>query len=372
MFIHCNQLRSGLLLVLLPALIVTTACKKEPPPPTEKIRAIKTITVSERASGAIRKFSGAIEAADSSSIGFEVAGNIQKIFFDVGQKIRLGQTLAILDDRTFKLDVEAAEAALGRAKVALAERANDLDRVQRIVKVDPGAVSEKAIDQAQAGYDGALKNVQYATSRLNLARRNLEKTKLLAPFDGVIAKRHVDAFQEVLRGQQVFDVFIEDVMEAAISIPESEIKGIYLGLNTEVRFPTRPGQVFEGVVSEISKVAGTANAFPVKVAIQGSTEGIRPGMTAEVTILLGGESEEEVSYLIPLVAIAPGDDSARAYVFVYDDQTSTVKKTPIEATGEGARDNHAAITKGVKAGDIIAVAGVSFLRDGQKVKLMER
>ena len=360
------------LMVALPLIMIwTSACQKEAPPPTEKIRAIKTITVSERASGAVRKFSGAIEAADSSSIGFEVAGNIQKIFFDVGQKIKLGQTLAVLDDRTFKLDVEAAEAALGRAKVGLAERANDLDRVQRIVKVDPGAVSEKAIDMAQAGYDGALKNVQYATSRLNLARRNLEKTKLLAPFDGVIAKRHVDAFQEVLRGQQVFDVFIEDVMEAAVSIPESEIKGIYLGLNAEVRFPTKPGQVFEGVVSEISKVAGTANAFPVKVAIQGSTEGIRPGMTAEVTILLGGETEE-VSYLIPLVALAPGDDSARAYVFVYDGQTSTVKKTPIDARGEGARDNHAVIFKGVKAGDIIAAAGVSFLRDGQKVKLMGR
>ena len=193
----------------------------------------------------------------------------------------------------------------------------------------------------------------------------------MAPFDGVIAERHVDRFQEVLRGQKVFDVYIEEVMEAAVSIPESEIEGIYLGLNSEIRFPTRPGQVFEGVVSEISSVAGTANAFPVKVAIQGSSEGIRPGMTAEVTILLAGESEQ-VAYLVPLVAIAPGDTDARGYVFVYDSQTSTVKKTPIVAAESGARDNHAVITKGVKAGDIIAVAGVSFLEDGQKVKLMER
>lgn len=371
MFNHRIKTRKILFFTLLAVLIGTMACKKEAPPPVEKIRAIKTITVSERASGAIRKFSGSIEAADSSSIGFEVPGNIQKIFFDVGQKIGKGQTLAVLDDRTYKLDVEAAEAALGRAKVELAEKANDLDRVQRIVKMDPGAVSEKAVYQGQASYDGAVKNVSYSTSQLNLARRNLEKTRLLAPFDGVVAKRHVDAFREVQRGQKVFDVYIEEVMEAAVSIPESEIEGIYLGLNAEIRFPTRPGKVFDGVVSEISTVAGTANAFPVKVAVQGATEGIRPGMTAEVTILLAGESEQ-VSYLVPLVAIAPGDGKNGAYVFVYDSQTSTVKKTPVAATGEGARDNHAVITKGVKAGDIIAVAGVSFLRDGQKVKLMER
>ena len=371
MFIHRNQPWSGLELALLAALIMTTACKKEVPPPVEKIRAIKTTTVRERASGHIRKFSGAIEAADSSSIGFEVPGNIQKILFNVGQKITKGQTLAVLDDRTYKLNVQAAEAALGRAKVGLADKANDLDRVQRIVKMDPGAVSEKAVDSAKANYEGAEKNVEYATSQLNLARRNLEKTVLLAPFDGVIAERHVDRFQEVKRGQKVFDVYIEEVMEAAVSIPESEIEGIYLGLNAEIRFPTRPGQVFEGVVSEISSVAGTANAFPVKVAIKGSIEGIRPGMTAEVTILLAGESEQ-VAYLVPLVAIAPGDADARGYVFVYDSQTSTVKKTPIASDQPGARDNHAVITKGVKAGDIIAVAGVSFLEDGQKVKLMER
>jgi RND family efflux transporter MFP subunit len=371
MFIHRNQPWSGLLLALLAALIMTTACKKEAPPPVEKIRAIKTTTVRERASGHIRKFSGAIEAADSSSIGFEVPGNIQKILFDVGQKIAKGQTLAVLDDRTYKLDVQAAEAALGRAKVGLADKANDLDRVKRIVKIDPGAVSEKAIDSAKANHEGAQKNVEYSTSQLNLARRNREKTTLLAPFDGVIAERHVDRFQEVKRGQKVFDVYIEEVMEAAVSIPESEIEGIYLGLNAEIRFPTRPGQVFEGVVSEISSVAGTANAFPVKVAVQGSSEGIRPGMTAEVTILLAGESEQ-VSYLVPLVAIAPGDANARGYVFVYDSQTSTVKKTPVASDQADARDNHAVISKGVKAGDIIAVAGVSFLEDGQKVKLMER
>ncbi len=157
-------------------------------------------------------------------------------------------------------------------------------------------------------------------------------------------------------------------MEAAVSIPESEIYGIYLGLPSEIRFPTIPGKVYEGIVTEISKVAGTANAFPVKVTIEDDIKKVRPGMTAEVTIMLAGEASE-TSYLIPVIAVAAGDSEAKGYVYIFDEDTSTVQKTPIE--GGGIRDNDVVVTKGVKAGDIIAVAGVSFLEDGQKVKLME-
>ena len=56
---------------------------------------------------------------------------------------------------------------------------------------------------------------------------------------------------------------------------------------------------------------------------------------------------------------------------MFDQESSTVKKTPIEVEAGGVRDNDVVVKKGVKAGDIIAVAGVSFMEDGQKVKLME-
>lgn len=356
------------LLVLLSFLFAFIACREEPPPPVERIRAIKTITVTERASGRARRFSGVIEAVDKSSISFEVSGNVQKVNVDVGQKVEKGQVLAVLDERTYKLNVEGADAALGRAKVQLADKRKDLDRFKRIAKADPGAISQASVDQAQAAYDSSRKNVQYVTSQLNLAKRDLEKTVLRAPFDGVIAEKYVEPFFEVARGQKLFDIFIEGAMEAAISIPETEIEGIFLGLHSEIRFPTEFEKIYKGVVTEISKVAGTANAFPVKITIQGDTAHIHPGMTAEVTLLLSGD-EQETSYLIPIIAIGHGTDK-NSYVFVYESGTSTVKKTLIE-TGGGVRDNNAVITKGVKGGDIIVVAGISFLEDGQKVKLLQ-
>ena len=158
-------------------------------------------------------------------------------------------------------------------------------------------------------------------------------------------------------------------MDAAISIPESEIKMIYLGLPGEIRFPAMPDMVYQGIVTEISKAAGAANAFPVKLTIQGDSQRIRPGLTAEVTLMLGGD-QGETAYLMPIGALVPGGEENETYVFVFDAETSTVRKTAIEHGG--IRDNSIIVNQGLAAGDIIAVAGVSFLRDGQKVRLMDQ
>ncbi len=354
--------------ILFIMLLAMSACREAPPPPVERIRAIKTVTVSEHASGRIREFSGVVEAADRSSISFEVSGNVREVRVDVGDKISKGQVLAVLDKRTYNLNVKAAEAGVGQAKVELADKRNDLDRFQRINKQDPGAVSRAALDNAQAAVDGAIKQVQFTRSQLKLAQRDLEKTVLRAPFDGVIATRNVEPFFEVRRGQKLFDVFENTGMEVAISIPEDVIDAVQMDQKGDIRFSVFADRTYHGRVTEISKVAGTANAFPIRLTIEDPDRRIRPGMTARVALMLSGD-EEKTAYLVPISAIAQRGDSKKGFVFVYDTQTSTVKKTQI--LGSSVRGNDAVIMEGIKSGDIVAVAGVSFLEDGQKVKLME-
>ena len=209
--------------------------------------------------------------------------------------------------------------------------------------------------------------MRYQQSQLNLAKRDLEKTKLYAPFDGILSERHVDAFQEVSRGQPIFDIYAEEAMQVRLSIPETNIREIHLGLPAEFRFPTRPGLHLKGRVSEIGTVAEAANAFPVKIALLEGSYEVLPGMTAEATLLLGGE-DEAASYLVPISAIAPSDETNVGHVFVFDPESSTVRKTRV--TGAGVRDNQVVVAEGLSPGDVIAVAGVSFLSDGQTVKLM--
>jgi RND family efflux transporter MFP subunit len=361
--------RPGVLSLIM-LVTVLTACTEQVPPPVETVRAIRTITVMEPASGKMRRFSGIVEAADTSSLSFEVPGNVREVSVEVGERVTRGQVLAVLDETSYQLNVEAARAAVGGAEVQLADARNDLQRLQRLAAQDRGAISMRSLEQAQATYDGARQNLSYNNSRLNMAERDLERTSLRAPFDGVIAARHVNPFQEVARGEPMFDLFIEGAMQAAISIPESEIGRVYLGLVGEIRFPAISGQVHRGIVTEVSKVAGAANAFPIKLAIETDADSarIRPGITAEVTLTLG-DDEAEAAYLIPLGSLSPGSAESGNYVFVFDPDTSTVRRTAIE--DGGIRGSNVIVTSGLKAGDIIADAGVSFLRDGQQVRLIE-
>lgn len=358
----------GLLLpTLVIALSLLMACSDETPMSSEAVRAIKSITVTERADGQPRRYSGVVEPSDTASISFQVPGNVQKVNVDVGDRVSKGDILSLLDDSTFHLKVEAAEASLGRAEAELTDAKRNWERFQQVAQ---GAVAARTIDQAEAEYHSARQNLSYVNSRLNLARRDLEEAVLRAPFDGIVAERLVNSFQEVARGERVFELNREGAMEAAISIPESEISQVYLGLPAEIRVPAVSTETFSGVVSEVGKVAGAANAFPVRVAFDDADgTDIRAGVTANVTLILGVENSAD-AYLVPLRALVPGEETGTSFIFVFDTDSSTVSRTPIESSG--IRDNDVVVNRGVRAGDIVAVAGVSFLRDGQEVRLMER
>jgi RND family efflux transporter MFP subunit len=333
------------------------------------IRAIKTIKIEERASGHTRKFSGVVEPVDKSSLSFEVDGNVKEVLFDVGQEITRGEIIATLDPKTFNLDLDAAKAKLRRARAQLKEKQAEYRRYSQVNKESPGAVSQSEVDQARSAFESARENVSVAISEVNLKNRDLTKTHLIAPFDGVIAKRHVEPFFEVKRGDPIYDVFIEGAMEVVSNIPETDIEGIYLGQNCSLVFPLDNQQKYNGIISEIGRAAGTANAFPVKIKILTVDPRLRPGMTAEVTFRIK-DAKHHNAFLVPVKAIAPGYNARRGYVFVFDPETSSVKRQPVSGPGI-VEDNRLMVTEGLKGGEIIAVAGVSFLEDGQKVKLME-
>jgi RND family efflux transporter MFP subunit len=347
-------------------LLAISGCREEPPPPPNPIRAIKTITVSEQASGRTRDFSGVAEAADSSSISFEVAGNVQEVRVDVGDQITKGQVLASLDPEPYQLTVAEIKAELVKAQANVTKTQAEYERQKRIF--EQGAGAERRVEVSEFNYLAAKSGVKFQIARLNNAKRDLDRTVLRAPFDGAIANRYIDAFNEVARGQKCFDTFEFTGMEVAISIPEDVIGEIHMDQKGEIRFPIFADRTYLGRVTEISKVAGTANAFPIKLTIEDRDQRLRPGMTARVTLLLAGD-DKKAAYLVPISAIAQRGDTKKGFVFIYDPGTSTVKKTRIEAGS--VKDNSVVIEEGVKDGDIVAVAGVSFLEDGQEVKLME-
>ena len=360
------MLNRGLVAAVL--VCVLSACAEEPPPLPDRIRAVKTVVVTERASGQTRHYPGVVEPVDTSSISFEVSGVVQEVQVEAGDAVDAGQVLATLDRKPFELNVTSAESSLSRSRAQVAEAKSNYDRERRIYAQDPGATTKKAIEQARATYESKRQSVSYSRAQLDLARRDLEKTTLLAPFEGIVSTRTVEPFEEIRRGEPIFELFVEGAMEVAVQIPEDTIDELYVGQPAQIRLPTVDDRVLHGAVTEVASTAQGANAFPVKVRIGASDSRIRPGITAELSVMLPGQFETS-AYLVPVSALAPGDDEFSSSLFLFDSTTSTVYRTGVD--NRGIIGDLVAVEGEIKPGDVVVVAGVSFLSDGQQVKLLE-
>lgn len=362
-----NPMTNRLIYLLLASLLLG-ACDQEVEEPEERIRAVKTIIVGDLASDQQRKFPGTVEPVTSSNLSFEVNGVIQAMQVDVGDRFKKGEVLAFLDNKPFQINVESARASLSRASAQLAEKKSAYERELRIQAEDPGATTEKAVEQTRAAYDSQVQNVSYRQAQLDLAERDLAHTELRAPFNGIVSARHVDPSEVADRGVHVLKVNTEDAMQVAVSVPEQMIDKVYTGLKGQVFLSNRPDDPYEAVVSEVGSAATTANAFPVTAVISDAGEWVRPGMTAELRLVFSDE-EMQSAYLVPMSAFLPGIDKNDHYVYLFDAETSKVRKTAVQI--RGIQGNHVVTTHGIASGDILVVAGVPFLSDGQKVKLLD-
>jgi len=346
--------------------LALTACK-EKTEIVEMVRPIKTITVSEQAAEQIRKLSGLVAAVDSSGLSFQVGGQVESVEVDIGDRVKKGQVLAVIDEEPYQLDQNGAEAELVKAKANVVNTQSEYERQKRVYEQGAGAKSD--LDTAEYNYRAARSAVTFQIARLDQAKRNLRKTKLIAPYDGTIAWRAVNPHEEVKVGQKVFEIDAKGAMEVQLAVPETTIDRIHIDDPTTITFPTLPGESAKGRISFIGSAAVKANAFPVKVELIDPNEKVKPGMTAEANLFMKDENQQP-GYLVPLQAILPAPEANRGYAFVYDPGTATVKKTAVSS--RGTEDKKAIVYEGLAAGDIIAVAGASFLADGMKVKLLKQ
>ncbi len=345
--------------------VVLTACKEKPEIEV-MIRPIKTITVSEQPAEQIGRYSGIVAAVDSSGLSFEVSGQVEFVEVDIGDRVKKGQVLAVLDPEPYQLDVDAAEAELVKAKDNIGKTKAEYERQKRLF--EQGAGAERNVEVTEFDYKGALSAVEFQTAKLDQARRKLRETKLPSPYDGVIAWRSVEPNEEVLAGRKILEINATGKMEVQLAIPETSVGRLHIDDPVKITFPTLPGEPANGRISYIGGAAVTANAFPVKVELIGPNEKVKPGMTAEANLTLKDENPK-AGYLIPIQALLPAPEPNRGFVFVFDPDTSTVKKTAVRTGGAG--QNKVIVDEGLAAGDVIAVAGVSFLAEGMEVTLMK-
>lgn len=355
-----SRITSSLLILVLMA-----ACSEDITPPPERVRAIKPYYVTEPIGGQARQYSGSVASTDTSALSFPVAGTVMTVEAVAGDQVQSGQVLATLDPEPFDISVTSARSQLQTAEANFENQQANLDRQKQLL--ERGWVAEAAYDQALAAYESAEGELNLARSRLSSAERDRNNATLVAPFDGVIASRNVEPFTEVGVGQALFEINSEGALEVDISIPDSLISLVGIGLPVRVDILNGETCGCSGRITEVGSVASAANAVTVTAALLDAPSTVLPGMAAQVTVVFRGEGSD-AGYLVPLVAIAPGPEESTGYVFKFDPESSTVVKTFVQ--GETVRENLVGLTTGVGPGDIVAAAGVSFLEDGQRVTVL--
>lgn len=355
----------------LAALLLTQAgcLEEEAAAPAEPVvRPIAWIEVSPSKLVQMRRIPGTVQAAERADLSFEVGGKVRAVHVKLGDAVTKGQILAELNESSYQLSSTAAEGQLQEARAVLQEAENAYRRQSDLH--DKGWVSAAALDNAQASLDRARSNVKIAEAQLDLSRKDLKDTSLRAPYEGVITGRSVEPSQQVSAGQTILQIDGDEGLEVAVMAPETLIGSITRADQFQVHFPALPGIAAEAQVTEIGTQAETANAFPVTLRLASPVAGLRVGMSAEVDFVFEGRGRTGYAgetIRVPPTALIAGEDQDM-YAFVFDAASGVVRRRKVQT--ENIINNEVLISAGLEAGEIIAVAGLPYLHDGQKVSLL--
>ncbi len=328
------------------------------------LRAIKYMALDQRAGLQQRRIAGVVTAAISTNVGFEINGQVIELLRKVGDSVETGELLARLDPEPSRLRLARAENSVAQAQATLDDARKKFAQQRKLRQ--RGYVTQAEFDTAEAALKNAEGAVGVAQSQLDLARRDLVKTGLKAPFAGVIARREVEVFQEVTGGQTIYAIQSEGEDKIEASLPETLINTVSLGSIVEVSFPPLGGAAVQGVVDEIAPLTGAANAYPIEVRLDQAPPGLRSGMSAELLFRFETQTTGK-AFLVPMTALKPKAGTGEASVFVFDPSSETLTERTV--TVANVENNSLEIIGALKAGEIIATAGVSFLHDGMKVTL---
>lgn len=335
------------------------ACNQEQvETPKEVAKPVKVMKIGDAANFQQRQFSGRVEAGKDVELSFQVPGQVIDFPVSRGQQVKKGDLIARLDQKDFQLKFNEAKAVFDERKTAL-ERT-------RIV-VEQGHLARSKLDEDTAAFGVAEAN-------LRLAEQNLKYTEIYAPFSGQVANTYIDQYQHVVSKEPI--VLLQDVNELEIVIAVPENLMIQLKNETQV---LKKYAVFESVPNlkfdlEYKKHRAEADAstqsYQVWLSLAQPKElSVLPGMTAVVTVQYNFSQDKQQSkiHLIPADAVF-ADEQNRSFVWKVNDQQrlEAVEVKIGKLTAENIQ-----ILSGLNPGDVIVIAGVSFLRDGQWVEPQE-
>ena len=369
--------------LLFVALIVSLwGCGESPQLETDPpVRPVRYIVLEAGELDRGRTFSGTAEAQKESILSFKVPGTVKSIPVKVGDRVKAGDLLAELDktDLTVKLEsaragLKASQADAKSAQTRVYTAQSDYQRVQNLYENANVSLSE--FERARGDYETATAQLQAAKSRINTenaklkaARNQLQYTRLVAPFAGIINRIAVDENEEVASGAPIVTLSGLGNLEVRVNVSDLYIAKIDKGMPCTITFPALPGTEFKGAVTEVPYAASDAPTYPVSIGIQTGDDRLRPGMAAQVRFFFDTEAEA-AGLRVPADGV--GEENGENFVFVIvpgPEDRGTVQKRVV-SIGELTEDGFL-VKEGLAAGEMVATSGMQLLMDGMAVKLLD-
>jgi membrane fusion protein (multidrug efflux system) len=287
---------------------------------------------------------GTLEASESISVVSELDAVVVRIPFREGEVIRRGELIAQLDDSQLAAEVARAEAVLAQGKVSY-------DRVKSIVELRAAAPQD---------LDDAVAALHVAEAELALARARFEKTRIVAPFDGLIGARKVSEGTFLRSGQAITDLANIDDLRVIFSAPERFIPQLRRGGEVIVSTTVYPDLEVTGKIIAVEPLLDPATRNARIVAeLPNPEQKFRPGMSADISAVLAERME---AVTIPNEAVfASGTQS-----FVYRvNPDSTATRVAITL---GTRlPDVVEVVEGLEPGAQVVRAGHQKIFEGAKV-----
>jgi len=360
---------AGVVAVALAAAITASIGRGDVPPASGTVLAVSTQLV-ERASGyrVRRAFVGSIRAARSTALAFDLAGRVEWIGPDDGEPVDAGALVARLD--TDRLQARRAElaAALAAARARLSQARNADERLRAAHAADADAVGALALEDSgdrRAAARAELERVRQQRRRVAL---DLEKSKLRAPFDALVTRRHLDPGAVVSAGGPVVTLVERAAREARIGFAAPLADALQVGQ----RYPIETGgRVIDGQLQRLLPVEDARlRTVEAVFALPEDGAALRPGQLATVTAEL---EHAEPGFWLPLPALTA---SVRGLWAVYAAEPLDAAKAAashrlvrheVEVLHEQASRVYVRSTLPERAR--IVTAGVQRLTPGQLVRL---
>ena len=303
---------------------------------------------------------GSIQPERRADLRAEVSAVVLQVLKENGEVVKRGDVLVKLDETAMRDSLSSAEAAAQASGQALVQAERQLERLKTLRA--SGMTSLQALDDAEVRRNSAQSESAAARTRAVLARQQLQRTLVRAPFDGVVSERKVSAGDTAAIGKELLKVIDPTSMRFEGRVSADKISAVKIGQPVSFRINGYGEQAFQGVVRRIDPSANDVTR-QVEVLV-GFVNAVQPkvsGLYGEGRI----DADTRSVLMLPEVALVKAGDK----VYAWRLKDNMLNKAVLEIGSRDARTGAYEVKSGLAAGDLVMRTPSSSFKDGQKAEM---